>query len=271
MSISAKDVMALRQRTGLGMMECKKALSDTDGDVDAAIKLLREQLGSKMQERSGREAMEGAVAAARRDGAVSLVQLVSETDFAARNDGFVAAAQKIAELALDGPDGEHTEGTAAMNDLVEGLRITIKENITLRRFVKLSAPKVGSYVHHNRKLGAIIGAEGDLSDDLLMGLCQHVTAAVPPLMPAPEAIDADGLDPAKVEAARAEFTQEAADSGKPPQIVEKIVEGKLSKWKDERVLMGQVYVRELDARKPVRDYIPKGARVTHMLRYSLTD
>lgn len=269
MSITAKDVMALRQRTGLGMMECKKALGETQGDVEAAIKLLREQLGNKMQERSGREALEGAIASAKSGSSVTLVQLLSETDFAARNDSFVGAAEKIAQLALEGPDGEFTEATPAMAELVENLRITIKENISLKRYIKLTGSKVGSYVHHNRKLGAVVVGEGDLSDELLLGLCQHITAAVPPMMPAPEAIDANGLDAATVDAARAEFTAEASASGKPAQIIEKMVEGKLSKWKDERVLMGQLYIRELDAKKPVRDYIPKGASITRFVRYAM--
>ena len=268
MAVTAKDVMNLRQRTGLGMMECKKALNETGGDFDAAIKLLRETMGSKMEERSGREATEGAIASARKDGAVTLIQLVSETDFAARNENFIEGARKIAELMLDAPEGETTEPTAAVNDVVEDLRITIKENISLRRAVKLTGPKVGSYVHHNRKVGVVIAAEGDFSDELLTGLCQHITAAVPPLTPAPLATDESGLPADAVEAARKQFEEEAAASGKPAEIVAKMVDGKLRKWKDEHTLLGQTYIRELDAKKPVRDYLPKEGRILNFIRYA---
>ncbi len=269
MAITAKDVQTLRQRTGLGMMECKKALNETDGDMDAAIALLREQLGKKMEVRSDRAAAEGAVAAARNDGSVAMIQLVSETDFAARNDTFVEAAQKLADLALQGPDGQIAEPTAEMAKIVEDLRITIKENISLKSGIKLSAPKVGSYVHHNRKLGVVIAGEGNLSDELLTGLCQHITAAVPPMMPEPIAIDESGLPADKLAAAKEEFTKEAAESGKPPQIVEKMVEGKIRKWIDENTLMGQLYIREMDAKKPVRDYIPDGAKIICFERYAM--
>lgn len=269
MAISAADVVSLRQRTGLGMMECKKALSETNGDIEAAIQLLRERLGSKMEERSGREAGEGAIAVAKEGNSVAMIQLMSETDFAARNDSFVEAAEKIASLALQGPDGPVAEASAAMKEIVENLRITIKENISLAKGIKLTAEKVGSYVHHNRKLGVVIAGEGDLSDELLTGLCQHITAAVPPMMPAPMAIDESGLPQDQLETAKAEFVKEATESGKPPQIVEKMVEGKLVKWKDEHTLMGQLYIREMDAKKPVRDYIPKGAKVLEFHRYAL--
>ena len=268
MAISAKDVMNLRQRTGLGMMECKKALNETGGDFDAAVKLLRETMGSKMDERSGREATEGAIASAKADGAVTLVQLVSETDFAARNDNFIAGAEKIAALVLDQPEGEVTEAAGPVAEVVEDLRITIKENISLRRAVKLTGDRVGSYVHHNRKVGAAVAVEGDFSDELLTGLCQHITAAVPPLTPEPLAVDESGLPAEAVEAARQQFEQEAAASGKPAQIIEKMVEGKMRKWKDEHTLLGQTYIRELDAKKPVRDYLPKGGRILRYVRYA---
>ena len=183
MAISAKDVMALRKRTGLGMMECKQALGDADGDAEEAIKLLKERLGSKMAERSDREAGEGAISWAKGDGVVALIELASETDFAARNDSFIEAAEKIAQMALNAPDGV-SQGTPEMQELVDNLRITIKENISLRKVIKLSGENVGGYVHHTRKAGAIVAAEGGVPDDLLSGICQHITATIPPATPA---------------------------------------------------------------------------------------
>jgi len=267
MAITAKDVMALRKRTGLGMMECKQALGDANGDADEAIKLLQERLGSKMAERSDREAGEGAIAMARNDGSVALIELASETDFAARNDGFIDAAEKIAQMALSATDGE-SEGTAQMQALVENLRITIKENISLRRVIKLSGDNVGGYVHHTRKAGAIIAAEGGVPDDILSGICQHITATIPPAIPA-LAVDEAGLPKEQYDAAKAEAVGEAEASGKPKEIAEKIATGKMRKWIDDHTLLGQIYLREMDAKKPIRDYLPKGGKILKFVRHEL--
>ena len=138
MAISAKDVMALRARTGVGMMECKKALAEADGDSAKAIEILREKLKGKMDERTDRAAGEGALAIAKGDGAVALIELKAESDFTARNDAFVDAAQKIADIVLAGPEGETTTPTAEATELIDNLRITTKENISFARGIKLA-------------------------------------------------------------------------------------------------------------------------------------
>lgn len=268
MAISAKDVMALRQRTGVGMMECKAALQEAEGDTDAAVAILREKLKGDMDERTDRQAQEGVVAVARRPQAVAMVELHSETDFAARNDGFVAAAQQIADLAVEGSDGEQT-ATDAMAKIVDDLRITIKENISMGRTVRFSGGALGVYLHHNRQVGALVAGEGDFSDELLTGLCQHVVAAVPPLMPEPLAVEESGLTADLVEQQKAEFVEEANASGKPESIIEKMVAGKLRRWLGEHTLMGQTYIRELDAKKPVRHYMSKGAVIKRFVRYQV--
>lgn len=270
MAVSAKDVMALRKRTGLGMMECKEALNETDGDVDGAIKYLQEKLGAKMAERSDREAAEGAIAAAVRDGSVAIIGLKSETDFAAKNDSFRDGAQKIAELALDLPAGEFTEPTPEMKAVIEQLRITIKENISLGRGVKLSGEKAGAYVHHTGKVGAVLAGEGDLDADLIRGICQHIVVADGlGQWAVPLAIDADGLPADKLAAAKQAAVDEAKASGKPDEIANKIAEGKIRKWTDDHTLMGQIYAREMEAKKPIRDYLPKGAKITGYERFVL--
>lgn len=270
MAIDAKTVMKLRSRTGLGMMECKAALEATGGDEEAAIAKLRAELGAKMAERSDRAASEGVVAVATKGTSVALIVLTSETDFAAKNDTFRGAAQKIAEFALAGPDGDLTAAPAAGQALIDNLRITIKENISFGKGVKLTAPKVGSYVHHNGKVGVVIAGEGDLSDDLLKGLCQHLVAADGKgQWPAPLAIDAAGIPADKLAEAKAAALAEAAASGKPEAIQPKIAEGKVRKWTDDNTLLGQIYIREMDAKKPVRDYIPKGAKITAFKRFEL--
>lgn len=264
MAITAKDVMALRQRTGLGMMDCKAALEETGGDAEAAVELLRKKLKGKMDERTDRSAAEGAIAVATNGRALVMIELNAETDFAARNDGFVGAAQKIAELGVAAP-GTDFAVTPAMTELVDQLRITIKENISIRRGVKVASEKIGSYIHHNRKLGVIVAAEGPADDELLTGVCQHITAYVP----TPTAIDETGLDDAAKAKALAEAKQEAIDSGKPEQIAEKIALGKYKKWVDDHTLLGQPYVKDMENKKTVGQTLPKGVKLTKFVRYAV--
>ena len=218
-----------------------------------------------MQERDA-EAGEGAIAVATNGSSVALVEMRSETDFTARNDSFKEGTQKAAEAALGGPEGD-VAASDAISEIVENLRITIKENISFGGGVKLSGEKVGSYVHHNGKLGAVVTAEGDIDDDLLKGICQHLIAAdgkgqwAVPLGIDEADIPADALAKAKADA-----VAEAEASGKPKEIAEKIAEGKTRKWIADHTLMGQVYVRELDAKKPIKDYIPKDAKITAFAR-----
>ena len=269
MPVSAKDVMALRGRTGLGMMECKAALEATNGDINAAIEKLKAELGAKMDLRSDRAASEGAIAAVVSGGTAAMIALNSETDFVGKNDGFRAAARSIAELAIAQPDGE-VQITPQIKAIVDELRITTKENVSFARGVKITSAKAGSYVHHTGKVGVIIAGEGDLSDDLLKGLCQHLVAADGKgQWAAPLAIDAAGLPADQVAQVKAAAVAEAQASGKPAQILEKIAEGKVRKWTDDHTLLGQIYIREMDAGKPIRDYIPKGAKITAFKRYDL--
>ncbi|MAE66641.1 MAG: translation elongation factor Ts [Phycisphaeraceae bacterium] len=270
MAISAKDVMTLRQRTGVGMMECKTALQEADGDMEAAIGLLREKLKGDMEERSDRQASEGVIAIGRNDRSVSMVELLSETDFAARNETFVETAQKIADLVLDGPDGQQ-EASDAISALVDDLRITIKENISLGRAVRMSGSALGSYLHHDRQSGALVVGEGEFSDALLTGLCQHVVAAVPPMVPAPLAVDESGIRAEVLAEQKSKLEAEARESGKPDSIIEKMIVGKIRKWVADNTLLGQTYIRELDAKKPVSHYLAKGATITSFVRFKIGD
>lgn len=267
-AITAKDVNALRQKTGMGMMECKKALTDADGDVDKAVELLRERAGGKMDTRDA-EAAEGAIAVSRNADAIAVVKVMTETDFSARNEDFLAKVQKIADAVLAADAVGDVPADAAMEQLIEDLRITIKENITLGQAVRFAAPRFASYMHTDRKSAAVVTAEGEVDDDTLRGLCMHVTAAVPPLCPAPLAIDADGLPPESVDAAKKAFTDEAQATGKPPEIAEKIAAGKINKWVAEHTLLGQTYIKELDAKKPVKHYVPAGATITGFARFAV--
>jgi len=264
MAISAKDVMDLRKRTGAGMMECKKALTETNGDAEAAVQWLIENVGS--EDRGDKVAAEGVVAQAIGEGAAAMVQLLSETDFVARNADFQASAAKVAGLALAQSTEGEVAATADMEAIVEELRRTIKENIQLGRMIRITAPKIGHYVHHNHQLGVLIGADGPIDDQLLSGLCQHITA----MEPQPLAVDQDALPADVIEAQRKTAIEEAKATGKPEQIAEKIAEGKLRKWVDEHTLLGQNYLKDMDANKPVREYLPKDAKILSFVRFSLS-
>jgi len=264
MAISAKDVMQLRQRTGLGMMECKKALTETDGDMDAAVELLRTKLKGKMDERTDRSAAEGVVAVAESDDAVAMVELNTETDFTARNEAFVKAADAVAGIALEAEPGE-VPATDAITEQIDNIRITTKENASYKRGVKLTGARTGSYVHHNGQLGVIVTGEGELDDETLTGICQHVAAHVP----TPLAVDEAGLPQEDRDKAMNDAKQEAIDSGKPPEIAEKIATGKYKKWVSDNTLLGQQYVKDMEGKSTVADVLPKGAKITNFVRYAV--
>ena len=266
--ITAQAVNSLRQLTGMGMMECKKALTDAEGIVDDAVNLLRERAGGKMDTREA-EAGEGAIAVGQSGNSIAMIKIMTETDFSARNENFLAKIQQVADEAAKLDADGQIQPNDPMKSIIEDLRLTIKENISFGQGVRVTGENIASYVHTNRKSGAIVAATGNVSDELLRGLCMHVTAAVPPVCPAPLAIDAESLDPAVVESAKKVFTEEAAATGKPPEIAEKIAGGKMNKWISDHTLLGQTYIKEMDAKKPVKDYLPQGATITQFERLAI--
>jgi len=262
-NISAKDVMKLRDRTGLGMGDCKNALVEAKGDMDAAEKIIREKMKGKMDARTDRAAGEGCVAVAMGGGKAAIVEVRSETDFTSRNEEFRAMAAKVAQLALGHPAGA-VAADKAITDAVDVVRLKTGENISFARGVVLAGGSFASYVHHDSKLGVVLQYEGgEIPADTGTGICQHIAAAVP----TPAAIDADGLDQAVVAAKRAEAIAEAQASGKPAQIAEKMAEGKMRKYFEEVTLLGQAYVR--DDKMQVGQIVPKGVKLVKFVRLRL--
>jgi elongation factor Ts len=266
--ITAKDVNALRQLTGMGMMECKKALTDAAGVVDDAVDLLRERAGGKMDTREA-EAGEGAIAVARDGNSIAMVKVMTETDFSARNEDFLAKIQQVADEAVKLSDTGTIKPNDAMKSTIEDLRLTIKENIAWGDGVRVTGEHVASYVHTNRKTAAVVAASGPVDDELMKGLCMHVTAAAPPVCPSPLSIDESGLPEEAVDAAKKVFVEEAAATGKPPEIAEKIAGGKMNKWVADHTLLGQTYIKEMDAKKPVKHYLPDGAAIETFIRFAI--
>ena len=257
--ISAKDVMALRQKTGLGMMDCKKALVEAEGDLAAAETALRAKLKGKMDERTDRAAGEGCIAIQEGGDRAAILEVRAETDFTARNEMFVKMANDAATMALEQAPGE-IEFTQPMTDALDNVRITTGENISFARCTVVECSHFGRYVHHDGKLGVLVVFDGDPTPEVALGIAQHVAAHVP----TPMAVDETGVPPHLIEARRNEAVQEARDLGKPDEIAAKIAEGKMRKFFEEVTLVGQKYVR--DDSMQVGSILPDGVKVTHFIR-----
>jgi elongation factor Ts len=266
--ISAKDVMKLRNATGLSMMECKKALVEAGGDFEKAEDLLRKKLKGKMDARTDRAAGEGRIAIAISDtqAAGAIIELRAETDFTAKNEKFIKLAGAIAKLALQERAGD-VPATAAMNKMIDELRIQTGENCSYARGHKLAGSEggssFGSYVHHDGKTGVLIQAEGSIGDDTLRDICMHVTAAVP----RPAGISAKDVPAAVVEKERRFRIEQAMESGKPKEIAEKMVEGGMRKFFEEIALLEQPFIK--DPLKKVKDIVGGGATITAFLRWQV--
>jgi len=263
-SFTAKDVMALRAKTGLGMMDCKKALTENNGDMTAANAWLREKLKGKMEGRTDRMTGQGRIGI-RIDGATAaIVEILTETDFTARNEEFVAMVDDIVGQVIARPAGV-VEPDAAITNRIDDVRIKTGENVNYARGEKLEGGAFGKYLHHDGKRAAVIQIQGSADDDLLTGICQHIVAHVP----TPVAVDENGVDAALLERIRAEATQEAIDGGKPAQIVEKIAEGKVRKYLQVHTLVNQMYVKDPSGKTAVKSLLPDGVKITRFLRYTV--
>ena len=231
--ITAALVMELRRRTGLGMMECKKALTETDGDLDKAEELLRIKSGAKASKAASRIAAEGIVGAyVSPDLKVgALVEINCETDFVARNEDFIAFAKSLAEIAATRDPGPAEE------DKRQKLVQKIGENITIRRWKRLQAKgKVALYLHAGAKIGVLVDYEG--ADEVGRDVAMHIAFAKPAYMAKAE-VPADAVAREReIQLARAK------ESGKPPEIAAKMVEGSLNKFLGEITLMGQPFVKD---------------------------
>ena len=261
-TITAKDVMELRKATGLGMMEAKKALTETDGDMEAAKDLLRQKGLAKMETRTDRESAEGKVAVAAADGKAVIIQVNTETDFTANNEQFAEMMTAIANAALAQAAGD-VEKTDDIQALIDDVRVTTKENVQFAQGKVFggAGSKVGSYVHHTGKIGVVIEAEGDIDDELLRQLCMHVSATNP------MGLNEDDISADVVEKEKEIAKAQAIEQGKPENIAEKMVEGKVRKFYDEVVLLRQPFV--LDDKKQVKDVLPAGASIKAFARYQV--
>jgi elongation factor Ts len=236
---TAKDVQALRQATGAGMMDAKKALTETDGDMDAARKLLREKGLAKADDRAGRESAQGAIAIATNVGAVGMVELKCETDFVAKSDNFIRLTQELADsVAARGEDGVATHATA-----IEDLRVTLKENIQVGGVVQVKLAEgetVDTYLHRQEGRGVngvVVVLQGG-SKELAHDIAVHIAFAKP------QYLTRDEVPEDLVAEERQTLLGITKAEGKPEAAWPKIVEGRLTGWYKERVLLDQPFVRD---------------------------
>ena len=251
--ISAKDVKALRDRTGAGMMDCKNALKDAAGDIEKATELMRERGLAKADKRAGRETSEGAVSIALHAGRAGIIELGCETDFVAKTDTFQELAAAVAEAVAAGGLQELDAALAAavgestVSDRIQVTIAKVGENIELKRVSAVEVDgQAGGYVHMGGKLGVVVGlktsAGGDALDTLARDIAMHVAA----VDPTPVAIDRDGVPADTIENEKRILTNQALQTGKPENVVEKIVSGRLQKYYSEHCLLEQAFVKDPD-------------------------
>ncbi len=263
--ITAAMVKELREKTDAPMMECKKALTESEGDLARAEELLRVKLGSKASKAAGRVTAEGLVGLFIADDSKSgaLVEVNCETDFVAKNDDFIAFVNDLARLVAErNPADVAALGACAMGEgTVESTRAAlvgkIGENMSVRRFQRFeTADRLNSYVHGGR-IGVLVDYAG--ADEVGKDLAMHIAATKP------RALNADGVDPALIAAERSVAQQKAAESGKPAEIVTKMVEGSVQKFLKEVTLLSQPFVKN-DKQSVEQMLKEKGARIN---RYAL--
>jgi len=229
-------------------MDCKKALSETDGDIDAAVDFLRKKGLAAASKKAGRVAAEGIVITLTEGNTGVVLEVNSETDFVSKNDQFVAFANKIAGLIIKANPADVDalktlpfDGDLNVEQALSQLISTIGENMSIRRFARTEVDgTVASYVHGGGKIGVLIGIEGDVDADLARGVAMHVAAANPRF------IARDDVDAEAVERERSVLSERAIASGKPAAIVDKIVSGQLNKFYSEICLLEQEFVMDTD-------------------------
>ena len=271
MDITAQMVKQLRDATGVGMMDCKKALAETNGDMEAAVDWLRTRGLAKAAKKAGRVAAEGLIGVAVEGTKGAIVEVNSETDFVARNEQFQSIVGNVAKLALEANGDVHVlsempypgSGRSVSGELTDAIA-KIGENMNLRRAAVLEVKDgvIGNYVHNTvvpglGKLGVIVALESTGDKDKLEALGKQLAMHI--VNTKPLSVSSDDIDPEVVERERTIFVEQAKESGKPAEIIEKMVEGRVRKFYQEVVLLEQTFV--IDGETPVRKVVENTAKV----------
>ncbi|TKI71739.1 elongation factor Ts [Lysinibacillus mangiferihumi] len=271
-NITAQLVKELREKTGAGMMDCKKALVQTDGDLEAAIDFLREKGLSSAAKKADRIAAEGTTYILEKGNEAIILEVNAETDFVAKNDKFQVLVSSLAEQLLAAKPAsveaalelENAEGVK-ISDQISTAVATIGEKITLRRFEvksKTDADAFGSYLHMGGRIGVLVSLEGSTDASAAKDIAMHI-AAINPTYVSREEVSAEEVD-----RERKVLTEQALNEGKPENIVAKMVEGRLGKYFEDVCLLDQSFVKNSDQK--VRDFVAStGGNVTGFVRYAV--
>ena len=261
--ISAVQVKELREKTGAGMMDCKKALSENEGDFEKAIDWLRKKGLSAAAKKAGRVTAEGLVGILKKDNFASIIEVNSETDFVAKNDHFQNLVKEISFMSfhvdnLDSLENKKNESGKTVKDIIIDAVASIGENITLRRIdsVTISNGVIGSYIHNEvcpnlGRIGVLVALESDAQKDSLAELakqiCMHIAAT------RPLGLDISNIDPEILEREKSIAREQALASGKAENVVEKMIEGRIRKFYEETVLLEQIFV--IDGKTKIKDLL----------------
>ena len=268
MAITAAMVKELREMTGAGMMDCKKALTNTDGDMDAAVEFLRENGLAKAAKKAGRIAAEGLVAVAVSEDAkeAAIVEVNSETDFVAKNDTFRTYVAEVADQALTTKaadiEGFLAEAGKTVKEALDGKIAVIGENLNIRRFAKVSAADgfVASYIHAGGKIGVLVEVATDVVNDEIKEMAKNVAmqvAAISPKYTSRDEVSKDYIEH-ETEILKVQAMNENQD--KPENIIEKMIVGRLNKELKEVCLLDQAYVKAEDGKQAVGKYVEQVAK-----------
>jgi elongation factor Ts len=245
MAVTLDQIKELREMTGVSMMACKKALEETDGDMDKSIDLLRKKGEAKAVDRAARETSQGLVVIKEGDGKAVVVKVLSETDFVSRGDDFVALANGLVEKLFN---GDISEGDTDVPEIKEAV-LKMGENIQIGDMKVVEGEVLGSYVHSNSRIGVIISLKGG-SVELAKDIAMHTAAT------APKCISPDEVDQALVDKEKEIWTEQLAKEGKPEEIIGKIMMGKEKKFREENALIKQSFVK--DPEKTIEQLLSDG-------------
>lgn len=268
MSISAADVKALREKTGVGMMACKKALAQANGDIDAAVKHLREKGLAAATKKAERSTNEGSIVTLVSDDQTKsiILELNCETDFVSGNDQFKALGSEIAAAALaagvdsvEGLSGLTIDGKDFKQYLSDAV-LRLGENLSVKRLELILAPSLVNYVHMGGKIGVLVGFSQD-AGEVAQDVAMHAAAA------APSYLTADDVPSTDLDSEREILKKQVLAEGKPEAIVDKIVDGKIGKFYKENCLVEQSFVK--DPSQQIKDVLPEGVSISLFRRYSM--
>ena len=283
-AVTAAMVKELRESTGAGMMECKKALTETDGDMEAAVDVLRKSGAAKVEKKAGRIAAEGITRVASEGNTAVVVEVNSETDFVAKNATFQEFVQAVADKALKASvdkagDGEDVCAILDMQSELEEKTLTIGEKLSIRRFQKITGDCVASYIHGGGRIGVLVAADGASNDaikEALTNVAMQI-AALKPQYTSDSEVSAEYIEHEK-EILMAQIQNDPKESQKPAKVIEGMITGRIKKELKEICLLDQTYVKAEDGKQSVAKYVEQvakenGAKITvkGFVRYETGD